>query len=254
MNKLKLFNTYISKISFDECVERILSTRGQSSYICFANVHMVMEAYKDDRFNEILKEAYIVTPDGAPIAKTLSWLYNYKQQRIAGMDLLPRLLHEAEKRCVSVFFYGSTEEVLSSIKKKVASELPNLKVAGSYSPPFRQLTETEELDIINRINYSGADLVFVALGCPKQEKWMARHKNKINACMLGVGQAFLVYAELEKRLPKWTRDLCVEWIYRLYLEPGRLWKRYLINNSLFLFRVLKLLFKRRKLTSINYEI
>jgi N-acetylglucosaminyldiphosphoundecaprenol N-acetyl-beta-D-mannosaminyltransferase len=245
VEKVKVFNSLISKGTLRECTESIFYLTGKqvSSYICFANVHMLMEAHKDAKFNKVLIEADLVTADGAPVSKLMSFIYGYKQDRIAGMDLLPVLLIEAAKRNKSVYFYGSTQHVLETIEKKIHKEIPNLKIAGIYSPPFRILTSHENSLIEKRINDSKPDLVFVALGCPKQELWMASKKNKINACMLGVGQAFLVYADLEKRLPKWMRNLCIEWIYRLYLEPGRLWKRYLINNSLFFFLLPKFFFK-----------
>jgi len=245
MEKVRVFNSFISKGTLKECTEHIFSLTDMqlSSYVCFANVHMIMEAYKDARFNRVLTDADIVTADGAPISKLMSHVYKYKQERIAGMDLLPFLLCEAAKRNKSVYFYGSTQQVLETIEKKIVKEIPNLKIAGMYSPPFRNLSDYENTLIENKINDSRPDLVFVALGCPKQELWMANKKDKINACMLGVGQAFLVYAGVEKRLPKWMRNFCIEWIYRLYLEPGRLWKRYLINNSLFILLLPKFLFK-----------
>lgn len=242
MQKLKILNSFISKGTFQEFIEQIfnLVERKKSSYVCFANVHMLIESHKDESFSKILNNADVVTPDGAPVSKVMSLFYKYSQDRVAGMDLLPLLMEEAEKRNKSVYFYGSTNNVLEAIKARANKELPNLRIAGMYSPPFRKLSEDEDQEIINTINAAEADLVFVALGCPKQEKWMSEHKNKVNACMLGVGQAFLVYAGLEKRLPKWARDFCLEWVYRLYLEPGRLWKRYLYTNSMFVFLITKL--------------
>ncbi|HYG37845.1 MAG TPA: WecB/TagA/CpsF family glycosyltransferase [Cytophagales bacterium] len=253
MQKVKILNSFISKGTFQEFIEQIFNLVGakKSSYVCFANVHMVIEAYRDASFNKVLSQADLVTPDGAPVSKVMSWFYKYTQDRVAGMDLMPLLLVEAEKRNKSVYFYGSTDEVLSGIVERTNRELPNLRVAGVYSPPFRKLSQEEDQEIVNRINSSGADLVFVALGCPKQENWMATHMDRINGCMLGVGQAFLVYAGLEKRLPKWARDYCLEWVYRLYLEPGRLWKRYLYTNSLFLFLVTKLAFTKSGRTITN---
>jgi N-acetylglucosaminyldiphosphoundecaprenol N-acetyl-beta-D-mannosaminyltransferase len=241
MEKRKVLTSLISTGTFNEFTENIfrLSEEKKSSYVCFANVHMVIEAYKDKSFNNILNEADMAAPDGAPISKVMWLIDKFKQERVCGMDLLPVLLREAAKRNKSVYFYGSTDEVLNAMLKRIQAELPNLRVAGAYSPPFRTLTKAEDQAIIHTINQSKADLVFVALGCPKQEKWMAAHKNKVNACMLGVGQAFLVYAGLEKRLPKWARDLSLEWIYRLYLEPNRLWKRYLTTNSQFVYLCLK---------------
>ncbi|TXK33855.1 WecB/TagA/CpsF family glycosyltransferase [Pontibacter qinzhouensis] len=241
--KRKLLTSFISTGSFDTFVDQIfwLTENKKSSYVCFANVHMLVEAYKDKDFNQILNNADVATPDGGPVSKIMKAFYGQHQDRVAGMDLLPRLLQEAAAKGKSVYFYGSTDTVLETVVAKAKQENPALKVAGYYSPPFRKLTEEEDADITNRINNAQPDLVFVALGCPKQERWMAEHKDRVNACMLGVGQAFLTFAGLEKRLPKWARDLSLEWTYRLYLEPKRLWKRYLVTNSMFVFLTLKML-------------
>jgi N-acetylglucosaminyldiphosphoundecaprenol N-acetyl-beta-D-mannosaminyltransferase len=262
MRKIKIINSFISQGSFEEFIENIfeLTDKKDSSYVCFANVHMVIESYKDAAFNKVLNSADLATPDGAPVSKVMSWFYKYNQDRVAGMDVLPKLLEEAALRNKSVYFYGSSDEVLNTIVRKANKELPQLRIAGVYSPPFRKLTQEEDEAIVNQINNAGADLVFVALGCPKQEKWMADHKGRVKACMLGVGQAFLVYAGLEKRLPQWARKLCLEWVYRLYLEPGRLWKRYLVSNSLFVFLTFKLFLSGNKsrevvnqLSEISYQ-
>ena len=169
-----------------------------------------------------------------PLVIALRWLYGIKQDRLAGMDLMPSILVEAEKKNISVFFYGSTKQNLEAISTYVNSAYPNLSVAGVHSPPFRQLTNLEELDIINKINNSGASLVFVSLGCPKQENWMYSMNGKINGVMLGVGNAFLTTAGLENRAPNWMRRASLEWLHRLIIEPRRLWKRYLLTNTLFL--------------------
>ncbi|PRY11219.1 N-acetylglucosaminyldiphosphoundecaprenol N-acetyl-beta-D-mannosaminyltransferase [Pontibacter ummariensis] len=245
--KRALFNSLISVGSFNEFVEHIfwLTEHKKSSYVCFANVHMLMEAYQDKEFNRILNNADVATPDGGPLSKLFKLFYGKRQERVAGMDLLPCLLREAAERGKSVFFYGSTDHVLEAVLRRAKQELPHLKVSGYFSPPFRKLTHIEDTGITNMINKANPDLVFVALGCPKQERWMAEHKGRINACMLGVGQAYLTYAGLEKRLPKWARDLSLEWTYRLWQEPGRLWKRYLITNSKFLLLLVKLLFQQQ---------
>lgn len=246
MEKKKIISSLISTGTYREFVENIfqLVQARKSSYVCFANVHMLIEAYKNKDFNKILDEADIVTPDGGPLSKFVKLFYGVQQDRVAGMDLLPSLLEEAEKRNKSVYFYGSTDQVLNAIAQKIRLDHPSLRIAGIYSPPFRKLTQEEDQQIIDNINQANTDLLFVALGCPKQENWMASHKDKVQACMLGVGQAFLVYAGLEDRLPKWARDLSLEWVYRLYLEPGRLWKRYLFTNTLFLALVAKIAIKK----------
>lgn len=241
--KRKLLSSFISAGAFNDFVNQIfwLTDNKKSSYVCFANVHMLVEAHKDSDFNTLLNQADVATPDGGPVSKLMRLLYGQQQDRVAGMDLVPRLLQEAATRGKSVYFYGSTDDVLEKVVAKAKQDNPAIKIAGYYSPPFRALTPEEDEEITNNINNSQADLVFVALGCPKQERWMAAHKDRVNACMLGVGQAFLTFAGLEKRLPKWARDLSLEWTYRLYLEPKRLWKRYLVTNSVFVLLTLKLL-------------
>ncbi len=246
MIKKKVIKTLVSTGSFVDFVNAIFSLTDEkkSSYVCFANVHMVIEAKNDPTFCEVVNNADIVAPDGRPLSIYMNVFYKMRQERVPGMDLMPALLREAEKRNKSVYFYGSTDEILDLIIKRANKELPMLKIAGTYSPPFRKLEDLEKQEIINKINSSSPDLLFVALGCPKQENWMAEHKGKINACMLGVGQAYNVYAGIEKRLPKWMRDLSLEWAYRLFLEPKRLWKRYLVTNTTFVMLFLGVFFQK----------
>jgi N-acetylglucosaminyldiphosphoundecaprenol N-acetyl-beta-D-mannosaminyltransferase len=233
--KRKLLTSLISAGSFNDFVNQVfwLTDNKASSYVCFANAHMLIEAYQDKEFNSILNNADVACPDGGPLSKLMKILYGQQQDRVPGMDLMPRLLKEAAARGKSVYFYGSTDEVLQAVVAQAHKENPELTIAGYYSPPFRKLTEQEDASIVDMINSTSADLVFVALGCPKQERWMADHKGKVKACMLGVGQAYMTYAGLEKRLPQWARNLSLEWTYRLWQEPKRLWKRYLVTNSLF---------------------
>jgi len=235
--KQVVLDSRISTGSFEDFVDKILQLGAarNSAYVCCANVHMVVEAHRDVSFRQVLDEANLVTPDGGPVASVAGWLSGQPQERVAGMDLLPALLAEAARRGQSVYFYGTTDEVLQAIVERAKRELPTLRLVGTCAPPFRPLTPEEEEAHIAAINAVDPDLLFVALGCPRQERWMAAHRGKIKACMLGVGQAFLVYAGLEQRLPLWARRLWLEWAYRLWLEPRRLWRRYLITNSRFLY-------------------
>jgi N-acetylglucosaminyldiphosphoundecaprenol N-acetyl-beta-D-mannosaminyltransferase len=179
-----------------------------------------------------VNNANIATPDGMPLAKAMKWLYGIKQDRVAGMDLMPDLMRVCEEKNLSIFLYGSTDSVLSKIVAKVQIEFPKLSLY-TYSPPFRTLEDKEKEEIIYMINEKKPDFVFVALGCPKQEKWMAEHLNKINSCMIGLGGALEVYADVKDRAPQWMQDYSLEWLYRLVQDPKRLWKRYLITNTLF---------------------
>ncbi|WP_439883371.1 WecB/TagA/CpsF family glycosyltransferase [Pontibacter sp. MBLB2868] len=245
--KRRLLTSLISAGTFNDFINHIfwLTENKASSYVCFANAHMLVEAYQNQEFNTLLNNADVVTPDGGPLSKLMKMIYGEEQDRVAGMDVLPRLLQEAAARGKSVYFYGSTDQVLEAVVTKARKDLPELNIAGSYSPPFRKLSEAEDAAIVDNINQANPDLVFVALGCPKQERWMADHKDRVNACMLGVGQAYMTYADLEKRLPEWARNLSLEWTYRLWQEPRRLWKRYLITNSMFVYLTLRSLFKQR---------
>jgi len=236
MNRNKVLRTSISTGSYREFINEIffLVKYKIPSYVCFANVHMVVEGHQDPEFQKIINNANIVAPDGKPISLFLKYFSKLKQDRVCGMDILPDLLKQAELSGKSVYFYGSTQSLLNKITQKANLEYPLLKISGSYSPPFKNLSAEENRIALSKITDTKPDLVFVALGCPKQEKWMAANRNKIGACLLGVGQAFNVYAGVEKRLPVWMRNLSLEWMYRLYLEPQRLWKRYLVTNSYFL--------------------
>ena len=234
MKKSKIFNSLVSTGSFSTFVDEIflVSDQERSAYICVCNVHMLLEAKKSEIFSNLLNNAIITLPDGMPVAKVLSWKYNIFQERVSGMDLFPFLIDECAKFNKSIYFYGSTAEVLENIKKRINSNHPSLEIK-MHSPPFRLLTDEEDQDIIKEINHFNPDFVFVALGCPKQEEWMAEHKGKVNSCMIGLGGAFPVYAGLQNRAAKWMSDNSLEWLYRLLLEPKRLFSRYFVTNSLF---------------------
>lgn len=235
MKTATILTSFISIGDYEAFIDEIihLAKSKIQSYVCFANVHMITEAYREASFQKVINEANLVTPDGKPLSVFLWLSAGIKQDRVCGMDVLPDLLSRAETDGQSVYFYGGTTELLKIIEKKAHAEYPALKIAGSCSPPFRPLSEEEDALITQTINEAGPDLVLVSLGCPKQERWMAEHKGRLNACLLGFGQAFKVYAGVEKRLPKWMRNLALEWVFRLCLEPGRLWKRYLYSNSYF---------------------
>jgi N-acetylglucosaminyldiphosphoundecaprenol N-acetyl-beta-D-mannosaminyltransferase len=236
LTKRTILNTSVSMGKYNDFIEAIceLSTSRQSSYVCFANVHTLVTAHQEPAFASVVNNADIVAPDGKPVSILMNASYAENQVRICGMDLLPDLLGACSAKELSVYFLGSTIPVLEKIIQKATIEFPKLKIAGSFSPPFRTLTHAEDNEIVDLINRAKPSLIFISLGCPKQEKWMHDHKGMINGCMLGVGQAFLTYAGLEKRLPPWARKLSLEWLYRLYLEPKRLWRRYLIGNTQFI--------------------
>lgn len=210
-----------------------------SKFVCVANTHMLIEAYKHPEFSSVLKNADIVTPDGMPLVWMLRLMGARTQNRAAGMDILLSVCKLAPLRDISVFFLGSETKILEQMRKKLESEFPTLRIAGMEPLPFRPLTRAEDEAIIAKINDSKAAIVLVALGCPKQEYWMYQHKDKIQAVMIGLGGAFPVYAGIQKRAPCWVRNLGSEWLYRLIQEPLRLWQRYISTIPIFVWLALK---------------
>ncbi len=241
MAQQKLISINITLGSYQQIVADIISLakKRYSSYVCVANVHMCIEAYNSKEFANIVNSADIVTADGKPLCVGLKLINGIDQERVAGMDLTPSLLKEAELNNIKVFLYGSTDEVLEKIQKVAKEKYPNLAIVGAISPPFRVLSEAEIANDINTINDSGAGLVLVALGCPKQEKWMYSMKGKIQGVMVGVGGAFPVFAGIQPRAPKWMQDYSLEWLHRLSQDPKRLFKRYFVTNSLFISLLIK---------------
>jgi N-acetylglucosaminyldiphosphoundecaprenol N-acetyl-beta-D-mannosaminyltransferase len=226
--KQRVLDFPITALRFDDQIQTILrwAIARESKTVCVANVHMLMEAHWNPEFASVLNNADIITPDGMPLVWMMRLLGARYQDRVAGMDVLLALCKLAQTRNVSVFFAGSQLDILSRMQKRLEQEFPKLKIAGMEPLPFRPLTETEDKALIKMINNSGAGLVLVSLGCPKQENWMAQHKDKIQAVMIGMGGVFPVYAGIHKRAPQMVRDLGFEWLYRWMQEPRRLWNRY----------------------------
>jgi N-acetylglucosaminyldiphosphoundecaprenol N-acetyl-beta-D-mannosaminyltransferase len=231
----------VSPLSYVQTLNEIikLGEKRTSAYVCFANVHMVIEAYWNPNFAVLVNNANIVAPDGVPLLKALRLLHRQKQERVAGMDMMPSVLAECEKQGLSVFLFGATQDTLNAIREQAVREYPTLKIAGMFSPPFGALTSKDNELYAQMINESGANIVLVALGCPKQETWMAQNFSQIQAVLLGVGGAFAVYGRLQKRAPEWMQKMALEWFYRLIQEPGRMAKRYVVTNTLFTYLLMK---------------
>lgn len=211
----------------------------ESRVVCICNTHSLVTAGDDPGFARILAEADMATADGAPVAWTMKRLGAVDQQRINGPDLMWKTCAALNKPAsASVFLYGNTEETNALLTAKLKETFPNLTIAGAISPPFRSLDPEEEASIAATINDSGAGVVWVSLGCPKQEYWMAKHRGSIKAVMVGVGAAFDYHAGTIKRAPMWMQQNGLEWAHRLLSEPKRLWRRYLYNNSQYLIRAI----------------
>jgi len=234
---IQVVKSDISSTNYKFAVEYISNwaKAHESRYICAANVHMLMEAYDSVDYAQIVNAADLVTPDGMPLVWMLRLKGQRDQQRVYGPTLMLHVLEAAARENIPVGFYGSSPEVLQSLLVIMKDRFPNLKVAYSFSPPFRDMTPDEDASAVNEINQSGARILFVGLGCPKQEEWMAEHRGKVNAVMLGVGAAFDFYAGVKSQAPSWMQKIGLEWFYRLLTEPRRLWWRYLYHNPRFIF-------------------
>ena len=249
-----VLQTSIDVLSWELALSQIStwSANHESRYVCICNAHSVVTAGQDAAFGRVLFESDMATPDGAPVAWIIRKLGFQGQQRINGPDLMWKYFELAAQRSESIYLYGATLETLALLEIRLAHEFPGLKIAGSFSPPFRAITPEEDLSFVADINASGAGTVWVSLGCPKQEKWMAAHRGHINAVMIGVGAAFDFHAGSIQRAPVWMRNHGFEWLHRLFSEPRRLWRRYLITNSVFLFGAFwQLIFRRRSLSHIE---
>ena len=240
LEKVSILGVKINVGSIDEFSSSILrlANRERSSCVYFVNAHMAVEASKNDCFTNIVNESDLACPDGMPIAKSIEWFHSRKQERISGPEMLPILMELAFKRNKRVFVLGGTQEVLDAFSEKANIEFPGI-LCGIFSPPFRAMSEQENSDIVAMINRSNADMIFVSLGCPNQEKWIAKNKINIKGCMLAVGFAVPVYAEHARRAPEWMQRLGLEWLHRLSKNPKNLWKRYLFTNSVFILMLIK---------------
>lgn len=240
----KVLGVPIDVVDWDHAVKRIFEwgSRRESRYVCACNVHSVVTAGRDAGFGLAVAQADMAIADGEPVAWILRKLGFAGQRRLSGPDLMWRCCAEAERLGLPVYFYGSTHETLMLLGARLRQHFKNLVISGCYSPPFRLLNAGEEQAEAQRINSSGAALVFVGLGCPKQEMWMSRQRGQVNAVMIGVGAAFDYHAGTVERAPLWMQRSGLEWFYRLVSEPGRLWKRYLVTNTIFVIAAVKQLY------------
>ncbi|HED39326.1 MAG TPA: glycosyltransferase, partial [Chromatiales bacterium] len=192
---------------------------GGGYYICVSNVHMCMESHDNPQFRDVVNNADLVIPDGKPLVWAQKLLGVKEAQQVRGMDLMLSLCAYAEDKGWSVGFYGSTPDVLLMLNAALLQHYPNLDIKLSLSPPFRPLSAEEEGDYIARINDSGVKILFVGLGCPKQERWMAEHRDQLNCVMIGVGAAFDFIAGEKQHAPMWMQETGLEWLFRLVCEP-----------------------------------
>ena len=227
--KLNIAGTKVSRVSCESATERVgaWAAGHESRYICVSPARGVVTAWYDREFRRVLNSADIVTPDGVPVVWSMRLLGARGQQRVYGPDLMLRVCRLCADKGWPVFLYGSTRDVIEKLEADLSKRLPALRVAGSCAPPFRPLREDEDRQMVDRINSSGARVVFVGLGMPKQDRWMHEHVGRVRAVMIGVGAAFDFHAGTLRQAPSWMQRTGLEWLFRLIVEPRRLWRRYL---------------------------
>ncbi len=238
---LPILGVNVAVSSYDKVVERCLAwaQARESRTLCFSTVHMIMEAVDDPAFLRRVNSIDIVNPDGMPLVWALGALGARSAQRVYGPDTTRLMLDAAEKAGISVGFYGGSQRVLDALVAVVRAKHPRLNVAFYESPPFRALTPGEDHAAVERITASGARLLFIGLGCPKQENWVVDHVGKVPAVMLAVGAAFDFLAGAKPQAPRWMMRCGLEWLFRLLIEPRRLAKRYFKNNPRFVVKFIR---------------
>lgn len=237
MKTIDILNVKVNVLDMNQLLEYVCSQikclSGQ--YITVANVHTTVMAYEDESYCNIQNSAVITIADGGPlsaIGRNRGFKY---MQRLTGPDFMEEILKVSHLYGFTHYFYGSTQETLDKLKSEILMKYPNINIVGMYSPPFRKLSTSEDITIVNHINELNPTFIWVGLGAPKQEIWMYEHKDKFNGVMVGVGAAFDYFAKNIKRAPMWMQRLSLEWLYRLIQDPKRLFKRYMVTNFKFIY-------------------
>ena len=204
------------------------------NYMCVSNVHTTVMSFDDEEYCAVQNGGIMAIPDGGPLSSVGRKRGFSGMKRTTGPDYMKEMLKISNEEGYRHFFYGSTEETLKKLQRTLKHSYPNVQVAGMFSPPFRTLSAQEDEEIVHMINESNADFVWIGLGAPKQERWMAEHQGKIKGFMIGVGAAFDYEAGNIDRAPMWMQKANLEWLYRLLQEPKRLFKRYFYTNTKFI--------------------
>lgn len=230
-----ILKTRVHKTNYQDACDRIQRwvTTHTSAYIVAANVHVLMSAYWNPYYQSAIDKAALVTTDGMPLVWAMRLLGIKRQTRVYGPDLMLAWCDRAAQLNLPIYLYGGTDNMLHKLSAYLTQRFPNLPIAGCHAPPFRPLSPAEEAADLERIQQSGAKVVFVGLGCPKQESWMYGQRGRFSGVMIGVGAAFSYFSGEVKQSPRWMMKFGLEWLYRLIQEPRRLWQRYLINNPAF---------------------
>ncbi|MBI3850108.1 MAG: WecB/TagA/CpsF family glycosyltransferase [Verrucomicrobia bacterium] len=240
IKRVNILGVGLSAINLKLAREAIAPALEQKTkgYVCVTGVHGVTEAQKDERFRGILNQSFLNTPDGMPMV-WMGRLHGFREMdRVYGPDLMLLICELSAEKGYTHFFYGGGDGVAEKLKQRLETKFPRLKVVGTYTPPFRPLNPAEEAELLRRINAKKPDIIWVGLSTPKQEKFMAQYWQRLDTTlMFGVGAAFDIHAGLLRQAPRWIQRSGFEWLFRLWCEPRRLWRRYLKNNPLFVMRV-----------------
>jgi N-acetylglucosaminyldiphosphoundecaprenol N-acetyl-beta-D-mannosaminyltransferase len=237
MEQMNILGVHVSATNMPEAVRQIKTWIGDRTrtYVCVTGVHGIMECQDNRRLRAIHNSAGMVTPDGMPLVYVSRAGGHPQTTRVYGPDLMAAICEDSVLAGYRHFFYGAAPATLATLVERIGSRFPGIRIAGSYSPPFRNLTADERSAIAEHINGCAPDIVWVGLSTPKQETWMADFRQLLAApVLIGVGAAFDFHAGTVKQAPRWMQPLCLEWFFRLLVEPKRLWKRYLLNNPRFL--------------------
>jgi len=225
-------------------VEVLLKADG--SYVCVSNVHMCIEAFDSPDFANVVNNADLVIPDGKPLSWAQKLLGHKEAEQVRGQDIMNALCQLSADKGLKLGFYGgSSNELLEKVERKLTASYPDIVIEYAFSPPFRPLTAEEDTRVVSAINTAEVDILFVGIGCPKQERWMAEHKDKLSCVMLGVGAAYDFIAGEKKHAPRWVQKIGMEWFFRLCSEPKRLWRRYFSTNPRFIWHFGKQLLKSK---------
>ncbi len=246
--KRDLFGVGVSPVTCEEACRAILpaAQRRAGGVVSAFSVHALVEAASRRTSRDEANRFAIITPDGQPVRWALNWLHAAGLERsLRGSDLMRRLCELAAEEGVSIYLYGSSPETLAALVASLGRQFPDLEIAGAESPPFRPLSPEEDAAMVERVNASGAGLMFLGLGCPKQDRFAAAHADRIGAVQLCVGAAFDFLAGTKSAAPGWMQRNGLEWFFRLCQEPRRLWKRYLVTNTVFLFKLARQLTAQR---------
>lgn len=240
--KVNIVGVDVNVIDYDGAVARVVAAaKAKQPYgVSALAVHGVMTGALDEEHRYRLNKLDLVTPDGQPVRWAMRLLHGEQlADRVYGPNMTLKICEAAAREGLSIYLYGSRQEVLDAWTSNLQKLYPALKLAGSEPSKFRQLTEDENCAMVERIKASGADITFVGLGCPRQEVFAYENKDALSMPLIAVGAAFDFHAGLLPQAPKWMQDRGLEWAFRLYQEPGRLWRRYFYLNPLYLWMVAK---------------